>query len=178
MTGRVAVVAGRLIDHPQTPPRLRRFPPERADAVKTALRRAFIRYRIRTLIASAACGADLLALDVAGELGIRRRIVLPRAVRAFEKSSVRRCGGDWPAVYQAVVEAVRDAGDLIVLPRTRSPYRAANLRLLDEARAEAGRRRPLAIVVWDGPRGAEDMTAHFRDEAERRGLDIVTIRTM
>ena len=47
------------------------------------------------LIRSAACGADLLALDIAGEFGVERHVVLPFAVQAFRASSVTDRPGEW-----------------------------------------------------------------------------------
>jgi hypothetical protein len=40
------------------------------------------------LVCSAACGADLIALEEAERLGLRRRIVLPFSPRQFRETSV------------------------------------------------------------------------------------------
>ncbi|MGZ6174599.1 MAG: hypothetical protein ACXWMT_08825 [Candidatus Binataceae bacterium] len=52
---------------------------------------------------------------------MRRRVVLPRAVGPFKASSVAGRPGDWTELYDAVIRAVRRAGDLVVLPPARSP---------------------------------------------------------
>src|SRR2546426_2948366 len=83
---RVAALAGRLIDKAHTPRAFRQFPLERCRAVRDRLRDEFVRCRLGTLVCSAGCGADLLALSVAGELGMRRRVVLSGALRAFRAS--------------------------------------------------------------------------------------------
>jgi hypothetical protein len=175
---RVAALAGRLIDRPHTPRAVRRFPLERCPAVRARLRDEFVRRGVRTLVSSAACGADLLALSVAGELGMRRRVVLPRAVRSFKATSVAGRPGAWSDLYDRVIRAVRRANDLVVLPRTKSPYRAANERLLTEASRLAAGARPLAFLVWDRRRKRGDLTAHLHDEARRRRFAVVTIRTV
>jgi hypothetical protein len=175
---RVAALAGRLIDQPHTPRAFRQFPLERCRAVRDRLRDEFVRRRLGTLVCSAACGADLLALSVAGELGMRRRVVLPCAVGSFRARSVSGRPGEWTDLYDTVIRAVRSAGDLIVLPPVRSAYRAANDRLLAEAVRLAAGARPFVFVVWARRRKRSDMTAHLYDDAKRRGFVVVTIRTL
>jgi hypothetical protein len=41
------------------------------------------------IVSSAACGADLLAQQIAGELRIRRRVVLPFETERFRETSVK-----------------------------------------------------------------------------------------
>src|SRR4051794_21319816 len=105
---RVAALAGRRIDPPGV--RTKRFPLDRVAAVKMALTRSFHRHRVGTLVASAACGADLVALDVAGELGLARRIVLPFGVQRFGISSVTDRPGDWGPLYRRIVAEVKAQG--------------------------------------------------------------------
>ena len=47
------------------------------------------------LVCSAACGADLIALQAAGRVSLRRRIVLPFEPSRFRDSSVVDRPGDW-----------------------------------------------------------------------------------
>ena len=137
------------------------------------------------LVAAAACGADLLSLEVAGELGIRRRIVLPDQPARFRKSSVIDRPGDWAASYDRLIAEVAQRDDLVVidqgpgaLPRD---YFQTNLDILDEAvRQAASLDWPLrVVVVWDGrSRGPDDVTAHFLAEARKRAIPVIEILTM
>ena len=64
------------------------------------------------LVCSAACGADLIALEEAERLGLRRRIVLPFSPRQFRETSVTDRPGDWGPFFDRLVEAAKVAGDL------------------------------------------------------------------
>ena len=61
----VIALAGRRTDAPDAANV--RFPPANVDIVKERIRRHLERLTARTLVCSAACGADLVALDAAGE---------------------------------------------------------------------------------------------------------------
>jgi hypothetical protein len=52
--------------------------------------------RAVALVCSAACGADLVALEEAERLGIRRRIILPLAPSSFgrSQSSIEPASGE------------------------------------------------------------------------------------
>ena len=77
----VAALAGRRIDAPDA--KEARFPPANVARVRERIAAALREHDVVALVASAACGADLIALDEAAKLGIRRRIVLPfRASRS------------------------------------------------------------------------------------------------
>jgi hypothetical protein len=51
-------------------------------ALAARLRRFFHEQEASALVGSAACGADLLALEIAGELSLRRRVILAHACLA------------------------------------------------------------------------------------------------
>ena len=52
------------------------------------------------LVCAAACGADLVALQLARNKGLRWRIVLPFAVEAFRTRSVAdRCDQSWSQLF-------------------------------------------------------------------------------
>ena len=130
----------------------------------------------QALVSSAACGSDLLALEVAGELGIRRRVILPFETATFRKQSVVDRPGDWGPLFDRIVSGVERAGDLVLLGLSaseQSAYEETNRVILTEgevlsARADAGSR--VAVIVWDGkPRGADDLTQQFLREAVSRG---------
>lgn len=187
MTATIAL-AGRRIDaaDAQTP----RFPLASIPLVRERLRELFVRCKAATLVCSAACGADLTALEVAGDLGMRRSVVLPFAADRFRETSVTDRPGDWGPLYDRIIEAVRQAGDLVVLEGAGegdAAYQAANERILDEAAAhtDAGQadgssrtEAALAVIVWEGrTRGTDDATQHFADGAKQRGLDVEPVLT-
>src|SRR4051812_11745538 len=97
----VIALAGRRIDAPGTSaPRFAR------EAVPSGGRRfasLFGKERAGILVCSAACGADLLALDEAERLGLRRRIVLPFAPDRFRETSVADRPGDWGRMFDRLV---------------------------------------------------------------------------
>jgi hypothetical protein len=194
----VIALAGRRIDAPGAEPQ--RFPLERCDRVRAAIRDVFVSHNATALVSSAACGADLLALEVAKSLGLRRRVVLPFQPPRFRETSVVDRPGDWGPVFDALVEEVAVAGDVVIIGQPDgavNAYAKTNIAILDEAevlaragqaadrmtpseRGDAG--RVLAVIVWDGlPRGAqaltEDLTVHFAEAARRRGMEVVEVLT-
>lgn len=117
--------------------------------------------------------------------------MLPGEAVGFRASSVVdglcgevRGGYDWGAIFDRSVAAASGSGDLIVWAGqgdSHPSYLAANLAILDDAALLALRANEevVAIVVWDlASRGADDVTAAFRDEALRRGLRIEEISTV
>lgn len=178
----VAAFAGRRVDPADAPAW---FAATEVPLVRERIR-AFLRSRnISAIVSSAACGADLLALEVAGQLGLRRRVVLPFAPERFRETSVADRGEGWGALYDRLLPAVADAGDLVVLEDAgegTEAYARANRAILDEAQhlaaAEEGERYVVAVIVWDGAeRGPEDLTVHFAREAKSRGFRTFEILT-
>src|SRR3954453_19171963 len=112
--GAVIALAGRRGDAAGTDPP--RFPPEAVPAVRQRLADLLTKERAVALVCSAACGADLVALEEAERLGLRRRIVLPFPPERFRKTSVNDRPGDWGPVFDRLVAAAGATGDLIVLP--------------------------------------------------------------
>ena len=190
----VVALAGRRVDppNPDTP----RFPPENVGLVRERVRAFLEERRAVALVCSAACGADLVALEAAGALGLRRRVVLPFDPATFRETSVTDRPGDWGPRYDGVIEAVTRAGDLVVLEGAGeggAAYAAANERILDEALRLAGvaaapgreatgpvpPERALAVIVWDGrSRGEDDATAGIAASARQRGLAVEEILTV
>ena len=165
---RVAALAGRMFDDPAGETSM--------QSLAIQLRRCFIEEGIGVLVCSAARGADLVALDVAGDIGIRRVVVLPFAERRFRETSVAKAGTEWGDLYDRIIVDVRQRGDLIVNDPEDATYEKANERILDEARTMAQGNRPLAVVVWEGqPRAGSDTSAAFR-QAAAADFDIREIR--
>ena len=184
----IAALAGRRIDAAGAT--IPRFPDQNALAVVRRLRSCFEGRRISTLVCSAARGADLLALETAGELGIRRCVVLSSDVASFRASSVvdgltEEHPGDyaWGTVFDRIVDTVRRNGDLIICANEavgHESYLAANIAILDYAlRLALQPEEVLATIVWNlASRGPHDVTAAFRDEAMSRGFGIEDISTL
>jgi hypothetical protein len=177
----IVALAGRRVD-PASDDKPR-FPLSNVAIVRARLFEALQQPGISTLVSSAACGADLLALEVARAMGLRCRVILPFAPHRFCESSVTDRSGEWGPMFDDVVAAAGGRGDLVVLDLDASDadeaYRATNRRILDEAQVLAGGAEVRAIVVWDGVRrGQVDMTADFLEEAGRRGIPVSVVSTL
>jgi hypothetical protein len=178
--GTVVALAGRRVDAAGAPPR---FPAANIGVVKQRLGNLLNGAAAEALVCAAACGADLLGLEAARELGIRRRVVLPFAREVFRETSVIDRGGDWGERFDAALDSL-PAEDLVILGHTKDDpqaYPATNVAILDEAvrLADAGQQYPMAFVVWDGlPRGDDDVTLAFLKKAQERKIEPVTISTL
>jgi cytosine/adenosine deaminase-related metal-dependent hydrolase len=193
----IIALAGRRIDalDAQTP----HFPLKNTAKVQECISALFVEHEATALVCSAACGADLLALEAAGELGLRCRIVLPFDCDRFSKSSVTDRPGDWGDLFDRVSREVEAVGDLVVLHNLveeEDAYAAVNKAILEEAIALARQddgndshaknnsssleERVLAVIVWDGakPVKKQDLTAMFAQAARERGLRIAEIPTL
>src|SRR5512141_1497998 len=129
----VVALAGRRVDAPDA--NQIRFPLRNAPMVEERIRECFQK-GVRVLVCSAACGSDLLALGVAGELGIRRRIVLPFPRDLFRETSVIDRPGDWGERYDRVLDEVERQRDLVILAQKESDtdaYTRTNLAIVGEA---------------------------------------------
>jgi hypothetical protein len=177
----VAALAGRRIDAADAA--TVRFPLANTEAVGGRLQALLRAEQSRTLVCSAACGADLIALDVAGALGLRRRVVLPFAPERFRDTSVTDRPSDWGPPFDRIIKEVRAEGDLVVLSLDQGDddaYAAANETILNEAQALAGGEpsQVIAIIVWEGrSRGEGDLTEGFASLARTRGHPVREVLT-
>jgi hypothetical protein len=151
--------------------------------VRRHLAELFAAERATALVCSAACGADLVALEEAERLGVRWRIVLPFAAARFRETSVTDRPGNWGEAFDRVTAAASAAGDLVTLngdPEAGDgAYAAANEAILREAQSlarpqQGGSALPLiAVIVWEGtPRSGNDATEGFRTLAAEAGFDV------
>jgi hypothetical protein len=182
----VVALAGRRIDRSGAQPP--RFPLDRVQEVGRRVADALLNVRAVTLICSAACGADLVALEQAERLRLRRRIVLPFAKDRFRNTSVVDRPGDWGPIYDRQIEAAEAAGGLIVLNGAGdddAAYGVANKVIIREAIALArsakggDEDRLIAMLVWEGdarPKG--DATASFGTLATEAGFEVRSIPTL
>jgi hypothetical protein len=182
----VVALAGRRIDLPGARPP--RFPLDHVEEVGRRIAGAFRRISAVALVSSAACGADLVALEQAEQIGLRRRIVLPFAPERFRETSVIDRPGPWGPVFDRQIAAVAATGDLIVLQhggKDDDAYAAANEVIVREAQALAHStegeilRRLIAVLVWEGsPRPSGDATAEFGELAKAAGFGQESILTL
>jgi tetratricopeptide (TPR) repeat protein len=175
----VAVFSGHMIDAPGRP--VPRFP-----ATAEAQVRAAIRDHLRAINAgwgysSAACGADLLFCECLLEMDAKVNLVLPCAVNAFRRQSVRVGGAGWERRFDDVLaratstlivstggaaSADDGAGPLGLVYANRILTGLAAL----QARSLDLEFRPLA--VWDGvARGPNGGTGSVVVEWRERGFE-------
>lgn len=184
----IVTLAGRRID-PQNAP-VARFPLEKSTGVRDDIEQFLKDNQATALVSSAACGADLLALEAAGQLGIRRRIILSFEPDRFRNASVTDRPGDWGPLYDRIITEVEAAGDLVLLNEEKADeatFLRTNGVILDEAQklahevaleAKTETGDLLAVLVWEGrSRGSGDVTAAFRDEARARSIPTAEILT-
>lgn len=153
----VVVFSGHMIDLPgRAAPR---FPPWLARRVKQALRRHLRPLQPLIGYSSAACGADLLFLEVVLALGGSVRIVLPYNEDEFEHDSVDvRKEGAWKRRYHAVLRHRSARVSTVSTHRVGTmavSYDYANQVLLGLARDQARQLDAplLPLAVWDGRPG-------------------------
>lgn len=177
----IIALAGRRVDSANA--KEPRFPLGNVESVRMRTRAVLAEKSATALVSSAACGADLIALSEAGQLGLKRRVILPFERKRFRETSVTDRPGDWGPLYDQVLDEVEAAGDLVILQKGADDeaYAAANHAILDEAIALANAvQKPVtAVLIWDGvSRGDHDLTEEFGVEARERGLPVVEVKTI
>lgn len=190
----IIALAGRRIDGQDADPS--RFPLENRETVKEKLKSLFIRRNAGALVCSAACGADLLALEAADELNLPYRIVLPSDPQEFREKSVIDRGGDWGEIFDKIYEDAKKRGEVVEVGSTAANdeiYIETNTRILDEATLLAQElsdktaqnashslfENPvLVVIVWEGKsRGDDDITANFAESGRAREFEVEQILT-
>jgi hypothetical protein len=184
----VIAFAGRRIDAPNAT--VARFPCGNTRLVRQRIRAQFERVAAAIMVSSAACGADLLALDVAAELAMRRVVVLPWERGRFRETSVIDRGIEWGRTFDRVIDDVARSGDLRIVGATgngNEPFLVTNEAILDTA-GELARARGqpgvpaelIALVAWNRqPRAvSDDVTEGFVGAARRRRMAVIEIATL
>jgi hypothetical protein len=177
----ILAVAGRRIDGSDAEDS--HFPLRNVELVRQRMRAMLHASAATTMVSSAACGADLIALSEARELRLRRRIVLPFARDRFRITSVADRPGNWGPLYDEILDEAEVADDLRVLVESSDEhgYRVVNRAILDATSAfmKELRQPASAVLVWEGAsRGDADITGDFGIEAKRRGLPVLEVLTV
>lgn len=177
----VIVSAGRRPDAPGAAQA--RFPVQNVVGVRERIRAELLKQKPSDVVCAAACGSDLLLLDVAGELRIRRHIVLSGTREDFRASSVADRPGGWELLYDRILDTAVSEGGIKVLqlkPGLQG-YLGANLEIIKLAEGVASQRgtHVLALAVWNRQsRGAEDVTEHFLSTARSKGHPVIELSTL
>jgi hypothetical protein len=175
----VVALAGRRIDAPETD--RPRFPLKNVPIVRRRLAALLSAENAEALVCSAACGADLIALEEAERLGLRRRIVLPFPPKRFRETSVTDRPGDWGSAFDRLVATAEAAGDLVILHSMGdddAAYASANEAIIREAKGIARSTsdttplRLVAVIVWEGSaRSGTDASGGLRNLATQAGFE-------
>jgi hypothetical protein len=178
----IIALVGRRVDPPSATEM--RLPAQNVDRVREHIREYLKANHVSVLVCAAACGADLLALEAATELRIRRHIVLPCTRDVFRRTSVADRPGDWGQRYDRIIEEVDRQGDLLELDHCSEDdraYAAANRAVLNEAVqiANAQSEPVNAVLVWDRKaKSSRDYTQLFATDARALGLKVDEIPTI
>lgn len=177
VAGPVLVQAGRRVDAPDAP--AARFPPSKIEVVRQRIRKYFGESKPDFLVTAAACGTDLLALEVAGQLNIKRVVLLPSEPGVFRSTSVVDRPGDWGEMFDRLLTEVKP--EILAVPVGQQGYLETNVRLLERAQTLASSNNTVAraLVIWDKKvRGPDDVTGHFLEQARLRKMPVVEISTL
>ena len=148
--------------------------------MKERISALFRQESIDRLVCAAACGADLVALDVAENMSIPALIVLPFSRATFRRVSVIDRPGNWGEIYDRLVDAAVRRDDLITLDLAEddeTAFTVGNARIISEARRAANQK--LVIAVWEGSsRGESDATAELLTEGRQQGFQTASVSTL
>jgi hypothetical protein len=178
----IIALVGRRIDGPNAASPV--FPDSSIPLVHDRIRDLLKEQNATAMVSSAACGADLIALKTAGELNLRRLVILPFAPERFRETSVVDRPGDWGSLFDQVIAEVKAKNDLVDLglaSEEDESYIVANRAIIEEslALAESTGEPIAAVLVWNGvSRGPGDVTNAFGDAARARGWKVLEISTL
>jgi hypothetical protein len=173
----VIVQAGRRVD--ATNAETVCFPVANVNRVKDRIKAELVENNPLALVSSAACGTDLLALEVAEQIKVDRFILLPSQPAAFRASSVSDRPGNWGDLFDRLMKTSHV--EVLTLPEGQQGYLETNLKLLDKAQSMVKKRHVelKAMVAWNQEsKGPDDVTAHFLEQARLRYLPIIDISTL
>lgn len=176
----VAALAGRRIDAVGAE---RQFPLSNLPAVRARIGKAFKQLKVKRLVCSAACGADLTSLQVALAHNIPRRILLPFDPMTFRTSSVVDRPGNWGEMFDYVL-ANTPVEDVVNMElQNKDPDESYSLvtreivRQASEIAITSGL-KPITLLVWDGhPRASGDATQDMLEVSEAASFEVHHIHT-
>ena len=180
----VVALSGRRIDAADAP--VPRFPLEHAAEVQRRISAVLRKTHAKLLVCSAACGADLLALEVARELGLDVRVILAFPRERFRQTSVVDRPGEWGPLFDLQMDLAEQEGALHQIDPVDDPqdaYLRVEDAILDQAASRAARSRKgrsvkiagrvTAVAVWNGQStGDQDATEVFVRRAHARGFEV------
>lgn len=174
----VLVFTGNMID--RTDRLLPRFPPAIEVAVWEELRARINAMKPVAAYGSAACGTDILCLELVREAGGETHIVLPFPPEEFRKVSVDFAGADWGGRFDRALAA---ADSVTITSEHRASqssatWEYANLVLtgMGGLRAQSLGTALKGLVVWDpSAPGAAGGSASLLQTWRTRGLDAVEV---
>ena len=174
----VVVFSGHMIDAPgRAQPR---FPAALEPEVRASIRAKLTQLAPAAVYGSAACGADLLCLEAARDMGCETHVVLPFPAAEFRAASVDYAGADWGGRFEralAAADSVTIASDHHARGSA-ATFEYANLILTGMARLR-GRvlETPVRALAVRDPRapGARGGTASIVSLWERHGLESETV---
>lgn len=178
----ILALAGRRIDALDA--KIPRFPAENTGPVGRRIHSLLEHEKPGALVCSAANGADLLALDAAGDLAIERHIVLPFPSEVFRSTSVIDRPGSWGERFDRVLASLGSEEEVICLDypvQTNAAYIATNRAILERAQLLASGMQTtlMAAIVWNGElRDEQDLTLDFKKAAENAGIQIREVFTL
>jgi hypothetical protein len=179
--GTLIAMAGRRIDAGGAEEQ--RFPAGNEKLVAMRIHNLLLGTACQAVVCAAACGADILLLEAAGLLGLKRRVVLPLPRQQFRATSVTDRGEEWGQRFDAILEQLSpsDVVELNLEGDSGQAFLKGNAKIVEEAVAwgAALKTHPLAMMVWNGfSRGATDLTDDFRKLALERGLETISVSTL
>ena len=171
----VLVFTGHMVDHhDRASPR---FPLGLEPAVRAAIGGALRRIAPLAAYGSAACGADILCLELAQEIGSEIHVVLPFPADEFRRTSVESAPGDWGPRFDRLLEA---AGSVTIASDHRATgstatFEYSNLMMtgLARLRAELLDTSLHGLAIWDreatgAPSGSTSLVSLW----EQRGMPV------
>ena len=176
----IVVYTGHMIDTPgRADPR---FPPELEDAIRDGIRARIEILAPVAVYGSAACGADILCLECAQELGAELHIILPFSAEQFRATSVDlRPEGHWGDRFEKLLEQAKEV--LVISQRPppvgESIFEYSNLIMTGLARLRAQMLDTSlhGIAVWDGrPAAGEGGTGSIAALWQDSGIPLEHVR--
>lgn len=179
----VLALAGRRIDEDNAG--YCRFPLNKVIEVRKWLENYYRVHNVASIVCSAACGADLIALDIAGRMGIERWVILPTMPSIFKINSVSDRPGDWGDLYDTIINQLVIEERLVILhldPDDDATYTITNTEIIHQSMVLASGIKSghslKALVLWEGQaRSEKDITFDFIEKAKQNNIVVDEIRT-